>query len=518
MQKRYFRSKKWFRALFHRRMLVALMILAQIALLIYLVLDTTKISSVISHGLRIISLIVALYIVSNRRKGAFKLTWVFLILLFPLFGGLLFLLFHLQTEVSPLARGTKRVDEQARPLYLLPGDGFAEAAGQFPSRISHIRYLQEYAGFPIYTDTEVRYFSSGEAAWRVMLEELEKAEKSIFLEYFIVEEGKMWDTMLEILARKAAMGVTVRMIYDDFGCFFRLPSDYPEQMRKLGIECVIFNPFRPIFSVHQNNRDHRKILAIDGEVAFTGGINLADEYINEIEVYGHWKDAAVMLKGKGAWSFHLMFLQSWHLCNRDREEDMRVFYPSELRHRPIAAAGFAQPYADTPMDADNVGEHVYLHIIGAAKDYLYITTPYLIIDESMISALTLAAKSGVDVRIMTPHISDKKLVHVTTRSYYRELIKAGVRIYEYERGFAHAKTFVSDDTTATVGTTNLDFRSLYMHYECGVRFYDCPAVLDVKEDFLSTLPSCRAITLRDCSRNMMTGILQDILRLFAPLM
>ncbi len=506
---------KWFRALFHRRMIMALMILLQIAFFLYLILDTSRISTIIAQSFRLLSVVVALYIISQKNKGAFKLTWVFLILLVPLFGGLLYLLFHVQMELAPIARRSRKIEKKTRPLYLLPGDGYKEAAACVPESINQIRYLQQHVGFPIYDGTEVKYYPLGEQMWKDLLGELCRAEHYIFLEYFIIRDGVMWDSILGILKQKAAEGVTVRLIYDDFGCFFKLPQDFASSMKQFGIDCAVFNPFTPMFSVHQNNRDHRKIAVIDGKVAFTGGINLADEYINAVERFGHWKDTAVKLSGTGAWSLTVMFLQSWELCKRT-SEDYSIFFPETPKHS--AAHGFVQPYADSPTDRENVGEHVYLHIIESAKDYLYITTPYLIIDDSMISALALAAKSGVDVRIMTPHIADKALIHATTRSYYRELIRAGVHIYEYERGFVHAKSFVCDDRTATVGTTNLDFRSLYMHYECGVRLYHCPVIMEIKEDFLSTLKACREITLKECSRNMVTGLIQDILRLFAPLM
>lgn len=275
--------------------------------------------------------------------------------------------------------------------------------------------------------------------------------------------------------------------------------------------------FRPVLTVKQNNRDHRKIAVIDGKVAFTGGINLADEYINAIEKHGHWKDAAVMLKGKAAWSFTLFFLQMWGMCT-STDEDYGAFYPWKDQDCPITAKGFVQPYADSPTDTENVGEHVYLQILNNAKEYVYINTPYLIVDDSMLSALCLAAKSGVDVRIVTPHRWDKWAVHMTTRSYYRELIKAGVKIYEYTNGFIHSKTFVSDDNTATVGTTNLDFRSLYLHFECGALLYDTDAVMEVKDDFLQTLDICQEITEKDCNANIVVRLFQDILRLFAPLM
>ena len=247
----------------------------------------------------------------------------------------------------------------------------------------------------------------------------------------------------------------------------------------------------------QNNRDHRKIVSIDGKVAFTGGINLADEYINAVEKHGHWKDASIMVTGRAAWSFTLMFLQMWEICI-GTDEDYILYYPWKDSPCPVQSDGFVQPYADSPMDKENVGEHVYMQIINNAKKCVYINTPYLIIDDSMVSALCLAAKSGVDVRIVTPHIWDKKLVHMTTRSYYRELISAGVKIYEYSKGFIHSKTFVSDDRVGTVGTTNLDFRSLYLHFECGTLLIDNRAVMEIKEEFLKTLEICQPVTLEEC--------------------
>ena len=298
------------------------------------------------------------------------------------------------------------------------------------------------------------------------------------------------------------------------GCFLTLPPDYVQTLAEYSIEAAVVNPFKPFLTVKQNNRDHRKITVIDGRVAFTGGINLADEYINAVEKYGHWKDSAIMLKGDAAWSFALIFLQMWRLVTK-REEELSQYRPSP---DTCLSDGFVQPYADSPTDDDNVGEHVYLQIINNAKGYLYINTPYLIVDDSMISALCLAAKSGVDVRIITPHKWDKRIVHITTRSYYQELIRSGVKIYEYTIGFNHAKTFVSDDAVATVGTTNLDFRSLYHHFECGTVVYGSRAVMEVKEDFLNTLTICHQITQEDLRSNVFMRMLQDVLRLFAPLM
>lgn len=508
---------KWFRELLRRRCSIALLIIVQAVLLVYFITSSSRISQVLSILLNTLSVLAVLYIVSKKDKGAFKTTWVFLILSFPLFGGLLYILFQFQTPKRKFADSVTASQNRSRGLYSLPGDSYTEAKTSLGTSFPQVRYLQDHVGFPVYSNTRTEYLTPGESFLDALLPELEKAEQYIFLEFFIVQEGQMWSSILEVLKRKAAEGVCVRLIYDDLGCFLTLPSNYAAQLKRWGIECAVFNPFRPFITVKQNNRDHRKIISIDGKVAFTGGINLADEYINAYEKHGHWKDAGIMLEGKAAWSLTLMFLENWELCTGSREE-FGTFYPWQNSSCKVDADGFVQPYADSPTDSENVGEHVYLQILNQAQDYVYINTPYLIVDDSMVSALTLAAKRGVDVRIITPHKWDRRGVHMTTRSYYRELIKAGVKIYEYTRGFNHAKTFVSDDKTATVGTTNLDFRSLYLHFECGVLMFDSAAVMQVKEDFLSTLEVCQQITESECKTSFFVQLLQDVLRLFAPLM
>jgi cardiolipin synthase len=369
----------------------------------------------------------------------------------------------------------------------------------------------------------VEYLKSGEAFFERVLEELDKAEKYIFVESFIMDEGRMLGSILDKLEEKAKAGVTVRIMYDDIGCIFTLPKHYKQSLIARGFQCKVFNPFRAVLSTMQNNRDHRKIISIDGKTAFTGGMNLADEYINEYEKFGHWKDSGVMLQGEAAWSLTLIFFQLWNFCAVSRKnpgefDDIDWFYPWSHSECSEETDGYVQPYADNPMDKENVGEQVYFRIINSSKDYLYINTPYLIIDGILLFALKMAAKSGVDVRITTPFIPDKKLVHYTTRSYYGGLIEAGVRVYEYLPGFNHSKTFVSDDMVATVGTVNLDYRSLYLHFECGVILYGSQAVLDVKEDFLNTLPLCREVSAEDCFRRLPVRMLHDVLRIFAPLM
>jgi cardiolipin synthase len=437
--------------------------------------------------------------------------------MFPLFGGILYIIFYTQSSPRRLRRIMAAENRRCRPFYSLPGNSLPVLEAGREDCLPQVRYLQNHAGFPVYVHTQTEYFSSGEAFFKRALEELEKAEHYIFLEFFILRQGVMLDPILEILERKARQGLDVRLIYDDLGCFMSLPQDYKRRLLSRGIKCIVFNPFTPLLSSLQNNRDHRKILSIDGKVAFTGGINLADEYINAYERFGHWKDAAIMLEGEAAWSLTLIFLEMWNL-EQKQKDDYRSFYPWKNALCPIPSDGYVLPYADSPIDEENVGEHVYIRIINDAKEYVYISTPYLVVDENLTSALTLAAKSGVDVRIITPYRWDKKIVHMTTRSYYRLLISAGVKVYEYSSGFNHSKTFVSDDKIATVGTTNLDFRSLYLHFECGVWLYKNRAVQQVKEDFLKTIPVSHQITLENCTGNAFLRIIQIVLRLFAPLM
>lgn len=508
-------NKKWFRALFRQRMLIAMLLIIQFLFMVHLLLSSSAASAILSGVLKFISVVVALYIFSRRDKGAYKLTWVFIILLFPLFGGLFYLMFSFQSTFRASSKKVDSITKRTNHFFSLPGTDADIAKNDLPNACVTIGYMQNYMDFPVYSSDITDYLSPGEKMFERLLCELEKAENYIFLEYFIIQEGKMWNAILNILEKKVKEGVKVRIIYDDMGCFFILPKGYSKKLESLGIECVVFNPFRPFLSTIQNNRDHRKIAVIDGKVAFTGGINLADEYINVIEKHGHWKDCGILVTGKAAWGLTVIFLQMWELC-KNTKEDYSLYYPGDNFENKTG--GYIIPYSDSPLDNENVGEHVYLHIINNAKKYVYINTPYLIIDSSSVSALCLAAKSGVDVRIVTPHKWDKRIVHMTTRSYYRELIDAGVKIYEYTNGFIHSKTFVSDDYAATVGTANLDFRSLYLQFECGLLMYNTPAVMQVKEDFLETLKVCQPITREDCRCNLITRFFQDILRLIAPLM
>ena len=511
------RRKKWFYALRRQRFAIIFLLLIQFVLFGVLIFNSSQISEYVSYSLQAISLAVCIAIVAGQDKQAYKIVWVFLILLLPVFGGLFYLLFKWQTSKKRVSKHFAKFDHQTKPHFQMGEDKLPALESAFPDHLPAARYLQLTEGFPVYTNTKTTFFPLGERWHKDMLSQLELAEKYIFLEYFIIEEGKFWDSVLDILVKKAAEGVDVRIIYDDIGCFLTLPKKYNKILEKSGIKCIVFNKFRPIVSGLQNNRDHRKITSVDGKVAYTGGCNIADEYINEKQKHGHWKDCSIKLEGDAAWGLTLIFLQMWSACT-NTQEDYASLYPYRDTPCDIPSDGFVQPYADSPLDRSNVGENVYLAIIQNSKKYLYINTPYLIPDENILSALLLCAQSGVDVKIITPEVWDKKFVHMTSRSYYRELIAAGVEIYEYSGGFNHSKTFLADDTVATVGTTNLDFRSLYLHFECGVRLTGTQSVESIKEDFIKTLSVCKKITPEDCRARLPMRLTQDILRLFAPLM
>ncbi len=506
--------------IFRDRVIVAFLIVIQIAVLILIAMSGASFSPYIAIALNLISFIISLVVIIRRTNDAYKLIWIYLILCFPVFGGLLYLVFSIQASMRLMAPYMKQINEKTTASTPESEMCAQKAVCDFPEKQNQIRYLSEHAGFPVYKNTITEYYPTGEDYYPALLEALRSAEKYIFLEYFIIGEGKMWDSILDILEEKAKAGVVVRILYDDFGCIFQLPKRYPEKLAEKGIECRAFNRFRPILTGIQNNRDHRKICSVDGRIAFTGGINLADEYINEIEKYGRWKDSAVKLTGAAAWSLTVIFLKMWMLTSPElvANEDIVRLSPEIVDLDSSAFDGYVQPYCDSPLDTDHVGEHVYMQIINHAKKYLYIMTPYLIIDDSMLSALTLAAKSGVDVRIITPYKWDKKMVHITTRSYYGDLIEGGVRIYEYSPGFIHSKVFISDDDTASIGTANLDFRSLYLHFECGTMLYGSRAVIQAKEDFLSTLDVCKEITAEECKVGVFMRFVNCIMRLIAPLL
>ncbi|WP_051412090.1 cardiolipin synthase [Halonatronum saccharophilum] len=501
-------------------MFLAIAILVQLFVLIGVILKFQE-YFVLFYALSIlISIIVVLAIINNHINPVYKMAWIIPILLFPIFGGLFYIFFGGKKLGKRAKNKMKSIEERTKKALPRQDLVLEEMKKEDELAANQSSYIQNYAFSPPYNKTKAEYLTIGELKFERLKEELKKAKNYIFLEYFIIEEGEMWNSILDILVEKAAEGVDVRVIYDDVGCLFTLPYKYDEKLEKMGIKCSVFNPLTPILSSTFNNRDHRKIAIIDGHTGFTGGINLADEYINEIEKYGHWKDSAIILKGEGVWSMTVMFLSMWDYL-RGIEEDFREFkYDKKLELDNVKGNnGYIQPFADSPLDDETVGEVVYLNLINKAKRYVYITTPYLIIDNEMVTALSSAAKAGVDIRIITPYHADKWYVHAVTRSYYKILIESGVKIYEYLPGFIHSKTYISDDEYGVVGTINMDYRSLYLHFECGVWMYNSSAIAEMKEDFLNTLKECKEITIEDFNDTRWYEALgRSVLRVFAPLM
>jgi cardiolipin synthase len=509
--------KKILRILTGRAVIFGLSLLIQIAWLTFTFFKLTSYSTVISVGLSILSLVVVAYIINSHGSPSVKLPWIVLILTLPVFGGLLYLLVGGKRPQRKMRKKLAVADGLTAPYVEDHTAELEEIRQEDPYLAGQMSYIASF-GYPVYKNTRATYFTLGDENYPVILEELKKAEHYIFLEYFIVQEGKMWDSILEVLKEKAAAGVDVRFMYDDMGCLLKLPSGYYKQMEEYGIHCQCFNPFVPFLSVIMNNRDHRKILVIDGHTAFTGGINLADEYININSRFGHWKDAGVMLQGEAVWSLTLMFLNMWNGF-RPTDTNLEVFKPHVWQPEPFPGEGYVQPYADTPLDREIMAENVYMNLINGATRYVYIYTPYLITDHEMTTCLCLAAKRGVDVRIITPGIPDKKMVYHLTRAHYPELLDNGVKIYEYTPGFVHAKCVVVDDRLATVGTVNFDYRSLYLHFECGTLHYNNTVVSEVKADFLETQKKCRQVTeYSKAHTSFMKEIYFAILRLLAPLM
>lgn len=462
----------------------------------------------------VLSLVMVIWLIRKYDNPAYKMAWIVIIMIFPLVGGL-FYLFWGNTPFNS-ARMRHRV-KLRRPDFAGAVESPASEAlcAALPRHQRGARYIENESAMPVWGDTVTTYYPIGEKQFAAMCEALESAERFVFLEYFIIEEGLMWNTMLDILSRKVKAGVEVRVLYDDAGCIATLPRHYDQYLQSLGIRAIRFNRFIPTLNTYLNNRDHRKICVVDGNIGFMGGINLADEYINTKVRFGHWKDTGVRLVGPGVANMTEMFLQMWEQATGQRPFDRASYMPTRTRD----ADGYVQPFYDSPLDDRNVGETVFMHIINRAQRYVYITTPYLILDNEMITALTIAAQSGVDVRIVTPGIPDKKLVYMVTRSYYLQLFRAGVKIYEYRPGFLHAKMIVSDDDVAVVGTMNMDFRSFFLHYECGTVLYGGQTIRDVRQDIEETIGLSREIDT-EWFRNVpwISSIAASILRLFAPML
>ena len=509
------RKKGLLRLVFSRFLFIIILIVVQVLILTTLYYWLYQYSPYFAAFFRLVAFLTVVYLFNNSMDSSAKLTWMLLISLAPL-PGTAFLLF---TQTNAGNRKTKenvaRCIEQTRDFLVQDPDVKAVLSKDGSGTDDLSTYLSLGNSFPVFDHTQVTYFPLGEDKFEAMLEELKKAEKFIFLEYFIIEEGYMWGEILRILIEKAKAGVDVRVMYDGMCEISTLPFNYGKLLDEHGIKARSFSPIRPVVSSHYNYRDHRKILVIDGKVAFNGGVNLADEYINRIERFGHWKDTALMLKGPAVRSFTLMFLQMWNTMETEHDFSQCDVIPEEAAD----AEGYVMPFADCPLDEYKAGETVYMDILNRATDYVYIMTPYLILDGELETALRFAAQRGVDVRLMLPGIPDKKIAYALAKSHYWSLKEAGIKIYEYTPGFVHAKVFVSDDCKAVVGTINLDYRSLYHHFECATYLYKVPCIARIKEDFLETQEKCRLVTDETMrTEKLFYRIVGPLVKFIAPLM
>ncbi len=508
--------KRFWQIITSRVAFVGISVLVQLAIIIVFVLRFQNYFGVFYGFSILLSVVVLLYLVNNEMNPSIKLAWIVPILIFPFFGGIFYLLFGGYRIRGAYKKNTDYVRRYLKNALPKNNDLIQTLDETNPQAAAQSRYLQDYAACPPFQNTEAVYFHSGESFLSTYVEELRKAKKFIFLEYFIISRGIMWGQVLDILKEKVEEGVDVRVIYDDVGSVFTLERKYPKELRSYGIKCCVFNPFNPVVSSRFNNRDHRKITVIDGKVGFTGGLNLSDEYINVTERFGHWKDSALMLKGDAVWSLTCMYLSTWNTLNKEKDPFSRYELQEDIR---IPSKAVIQPYMDNPLSGEPVGEIVYYNLINKATRSIHITTPYLVIDNETRIALQTAAKNGIEVEIITPHIPDKAAVFTQTRANYESLIRSGVRIYEYTPGFIHAKNFIVDGEYAVVGTVNMDFRSFYYHFECGVWMYQADCIADIEQDFEETRAISEEITLEWCAKaNVFTKLGRSVLRLFSPLM
>ncbi|MEG0896671.1 MAG: cardiolipin synthase [Ruthenibacterium sp.] len=511
--------KKLLRFLLSRTFLIGVLALIQIGVFAATFLWLNTLGTVAYTLLTLVSVLVVVIVFErDNLNPAYKIMWVLLVVAMPV-SGAVFYLWWGNRRISPRkAKQFYEIEKNAAAAMIQQNAMMERLHEQDSTLVRSAVYLQRNGSAPLYSNTSSEYFPFGQDFFERFLEQIKAAQHSIFMEYFIIEEGEMWDKTLEILMQKAAEGVDVRLLYDSFGCLFTLPGDYDEKLRRCGIKCYPFNPIH--FSWHisdykmLNHRDHRKIAIIDGETGFTGGINFADEYINKKQRFGVWKDTGFLLKGPGVFPLTVTFLKMWDFVTTNNSP-----YSDYAPRGVYADVDFVQPYCDSPLDDENVAESAYFNVIQRAEKYVDIVTPYLIIDNEMVTALCLAAKSGVEVRILTPGMPDKWYVYYVTQSYYPQLLRAGVHIYEYTPGFVHAKMYASDDKIAIVGSANMDYRSLYLHFENCCTFYGGHMVRDVKADIDATISQSREVTLADTAKvPLYKGLCQVLFRFFAPMM
>lgn len=502
--------------IYGRTLIVILAFLIQLAFFIVGYLWLREYSYVLNGIFIVINIIVVLHLFNENGTPDLKLVWMLPISIFPVFGALFYLYITTQAGTRMLRRRLRVLFGHTKK-YISQDETVRKRLAEESCHMSRFaEYMLSNDNSPVYGNTKVKFYPLGDDQFPDMLEEIKKAEKFIFLEFFIVEDGYMWNSILDILKEKVREGVEVRFMYDGMCSLSLLPNFYPKAMERVGIKCKMFSPIRPVFSSHYNNRDHRKILVVDGKTAFTGGTNLADEYINRKVRFGHWKDTAIRLQGDAVERFTYMFLEMWNVTERSEEDYAKYRTPAEVC---AESDGYVIPYSASPYGTERIGKRVYLDILNTAERYVHIMTPYLILDYEMMMALTYAAKRGVEVIIVMPHIPDKQYAFVVAKTYYNELLEAGVKIYEYTPGFVHAKIFAADDEKAVVGTINLDYRSMYHHFECGTLLYRNSEVAAVERDFEETLEKCQEISVGDYRKQKLWERLEGkFLRMLAPLM
>jgi len=494
--------------------ITVLLLIAQVIIMARLINYLLEVFPIITIGIYALSVLMVLWLVVKNEAAAYKIVWIIVILALPISGAILYLMFGIN---HPARRVGAHVREHAVVAKLLDGDDVADYDElDVESRPAGImRYIREQSAYHHYENTEITYYDLGDHMFTAMLQELAKAKKFIFMEYFIISKSTMWDRILEILEQKAVAGVDVRLIFDDLGSLDLFKAAYVNELTQKGIKIMRFNPIVPFISPFMNNRNHRKIMVIDGNVGFNGGINISDEYINLVPHWGIWKDTGVKLRGDAVWSFTLMFIETWNAFSAKQNERITDYEQYRGKRGP-ATAGLVIPFGDTPLGSERLGENTYIDMLNQAKRYVYIFTPYLIISEKMIYAMQMAARRGVDVRVVTPGIGDNKIVHRVTRSYYGYLLDAGVKVYEFAPGFLHAKSFVCDDEIAVVGSINLDYRSLYLHFECATLMYKTGAIADIKLDADKTIMQSKEMQPKH--KRYHNRLIDAALHLFAPLM
>ncbi len=498
-----------------RVLFVGVSLLLQIGWILLTILELNNYSTAISLLSSVVASMVVLRLYSKNTNSAFKMPWIMLILALPVMGLCLYLLVEANGSNRRIKGKLTQIRGQLQPKLTQAPEILSDLRQTDPDAANQCGYLWNHTHSPLYSGTQATYYGEAKDALEAMKVELNKAEHFIFMEYFIVEDAQSFAPVLEILQRKAAQGVEVRLMYDDIGSVGYVNLKFARRMNRLGIRCQAFNPAMPFLNLFMNHRDHRKITVIDGKVGFSGGFNLANEYFGITEPFGKWKDTGVRLEGEAVRSLTATFLQLWGVSTRELGEVDKYL---DIHHS-VAGEGLVQPFGDDPMQGERVAENVMLNLLGSARKSMYFITPYLIITDELNRALGLAAKRGVDVRIITPGIPDKKTVYAVTRSYYAGLAGQGVRIFEYSPGFCHAKQCVCDGRIALIGTSNLDYRSLYLHFENDVLLYENQAARDIQADFESLFPQCREVTEQYRSgRSAILRLWQCILRLFAPML